>query len=133
VTAKGKVLLNDQPVAGATVSFSPKTPGQGTMAAGTTDANGEFSLSTGTASGALPGEYRVAVSKVAGADVAGSSPDDMIKMMKEQMGPDGTMPKAAPAPKSELPAKYANPDTSGLSFTVTTDASKNVFEIKLTE
>ena len=134
VPAKGKVLLNDQPVAGATVTFSPKTTGQGNMATGTTDSNGEFSLASGTAPGALPGEYRVAVSKTSGgmAVEGGAKPEDMMKMMKDKMGPTGK-PKPSAKPKSELPEKYANPDTSGLSFTVTTDAAKNVFEIKLTE
>lgn len=63
-TVKGRVLLDGQPVAGATVLFMPDPDGQGRPATGTTDSDGYFYLTTYRRDdGALPGTYRIVVSK----------------------------------------------------------------------
>ena len=115
VPTSGVVTYQGQPVAGAQVNFM--APNAARAAYGVTDAEGRFRLSTyGKEDGAVPGSHPVTVAKptetVTG---SGMSPDD----------PDGgyaaAMGQAArsPAPKSELPNKYANPQTSGLTAEVT--------------
>src|SRR5262245_17600189 len=62
VKVRGVVLLDDQPLAGATVTFLP-VAGTSRTANGRTDADGAFRLTTYTTNdGALPGEYIVTVS-----------------------------------------------------------------------
>ncbi len=57
---QGVVTLDGAPLSGATVSFMPV--GQGRAAAGMTDGDGSFQLTTfRTDDGALPGDYRVIV------------------------------------------------------------------------
>ncbi len=62
VPVRGRVLLDDVPVAGATVLLMPSKGGH--PASGLTDANGTFRLWTYKPyDGALPGEYKVVVAK----------------------------------------------------------------------
>jgi hypothetical protein len=73
-TVKGRVLLDGQPVAGATVLFMPDPDGQGRPASGMTDSDGYFVLMTyRQGDGALPGAYRIVVSKTEG---PAAPPDD---------------------------------------------------------
>lgn len=125
---KGKVTYNGQPVAGATVTFMPTT---GPLATGVTDSSGEFTLTTTGKPGAVLGKHRVGITKMAAAGeggAAGMTPDDMKKMQMEQMkgGGDETV-------KSEIPEKYADPKSSGLEATVSSNASENEFEYTLTD
>ena len=62
VAVRGRVLLDDIPVAGATVTLMPIEGGH--PAAGLTDANGAFRLTTFKRDdGALPGQYKIVVTK----------------------------------------------------------------------
>lgn len=73
-SVKGRVLLDGQPVAGATVLFMPDAEGQGRPASGTTDSDGYFHLTTfRRGDGALPGTYRIVVSKT---EVRSEPPDE---------------------------------------------------------
>jgi hypothetical protein len=125
--AKGKVTYKGQPVAGATVNF---VLSKGDVASGVSDASGNFSLSTRGRPGAIPGDYQVSVVKSAapsgGGPTSGPKPEDMFKTVAKK-GDAGS------AAKSELPEKFANAKSSGLSFTVSTDASKNDFKIDLND
>lgn len=114
----GKVSYNGQPVAGATVTFMPAS---GALATGTTDADGQFTLST------VEGEHKVFITKVTGgaANAENLTPDDMKKMQ--------TGDSAASTPKSEIPVKYNSPDMSELTRTVGSSASENQFEFELTD
>lgn len=122
VPVKGKVTYKGAPVAGATVTFIPSGTGQ--PATGQTDASGSYSLTTGTQPGAAVGQYKVTVTKYAASGSTQLTPEDMAKMQKE-----GKTLEA----KSEIPGKYAAPQTSGLQATVGQDASKNVFDFELTD
>ena len=107
----GVVLYNDAPMADATVTFHPKG---GTRAAfAKTGPDGTFQLTTFDANdGAMPGDYIVTVSKVT----------------DENEGPPSTdiaAPPRTPKMKSWLPAKYGDPKTSGLTFSVKADAENN--------
>lgn len=82
-TVKGRVLLDGKPVAGATVLFMPDPEGQGRPATGTTDGDGYFFLTTfRRGDGALPGTYRIVVSKT---EVMASPPDEDHASKKRAM------------------------------------------------
>lgn len=123
---------NGQPVAGATVNFTPKepaAPGQtqgqsGPQAASAvTDEQGRYQIGTfAKGDGALPGEYLVSVTKYEGGGPTGGSGSE------EEYRPP--LPGEEPiVPKNVLPQKYANPNTSGLSVKV--EAKSNTYDIKL--
>jgi hypothetical protein len=64
---KGRVTLDGQPVAGATVLFVPEPEVRGRPASAITDSDGNFCLTTYRAEdGAVPGAYRIVVSKTKG-------------------------------------------------------------------
>ncbi len=107
----GTVLLDGEPVEGATVNFLAGASAH--AATGTTDAKGEFSLTTMTMDkpGAVAGTYTVTISKYPASEAAETTPDDYLAQMQSGTG--------APAgPESELPAKYANPANWGFEATV---------------
>jgi hypothetical protein len=126
VTVTGTVLLNGNTVEGAEVSFQPKSTGPDSHPArGTTDASGKFTLKTyigpGTdVDGAIPGDYLVSVTKV---ESNSMTSQDMAKMT--------TSGKKIVPPKNLLPARYANPQKSKLTATVSADGSNDFkFELK---
>jgi hypothetical protein len=97
----GKVTYKGEPVTKGTVSFKPVDPA-GSPASGTIDADGSYSLqSNEPGDGALPGEYKVAVSTV--------TTDQILDYIPK---------KRVAKPKSPVPEKYANPETSGITRTV---------------
>lgn len=143
VSVSGTVTYNGTPLAGANVGFIPKDP-EGKAASGLTDADGKFQLSTylagsTQASGALPGDYEVSVSKYETS--LGFDPATGQSKMPQPTGkvdpatsqghvlPGGGM--MAP-PKQLVPAKYVNSKTSG--FTATVKPSGNdPFNFELTD
>lgn len=117
--ASGRLLLAGQPLAAATVTFRPE--GKGSGCAGISDSSGGFKLSTFAAGdGALPGKYRVTVTKFA----AGPPAPDV-----NSPGYAPPSDSAAP-PKSLLPETYADPAKSGLTAEVVAGKA-NVFEFDL--
>jgi hypothetical protein len=119
VPVKGTITLKGQPLAKATVSFQPD--GKGSGASGITDDSGGFVLSTFAAKdGAVPGKYKVAVTKM---DDTPSGKD---------MNDAGYAPPTAssPPPKSLVPEQYADPAKSGLTAEVATGAA-NAFDFDL--
>lgn len=117
--ARGRLTLAGQPLTGATVTFRPD--GQGNGCSGISDAAGAFRLATFTAGdGAVPGKYRVTVTKFA----AGPPAPDVN-------APGYAPPSAsAPPPKSLLADSYADPAKSGLTAEVVA-GKDNVFEFDL--
>lgn len=137
-TCEGTVTYKDAPVEGAKITM---TSSQG-MASGTTDASGHFKMEVVEAGKAWPGAQigtlKVAITKDAGgndtADIGNppADPNDQaaqeaymnkaleyqMKKMKEGGGDS--------VPKSLLPAKYANPTTSGLSVELTKEGKKDI-------
>src|SRR5438067_11806336 len=108
VSVSGRVLVDGRPAAGATVVFHRQGESNADAARpiGTTDANGEFHLTTQKANdGAVPGNYRVTVSWYAAAPAG-----------KRAAEGDG------PPPRNLLPEKYAKVETTPLEAIVT---SKN--------
>lgn len=131
VTYKGK------PVEGAQVAFNSTSNG-GRPAQGTTDAAGKAVLGTfSTDDGAMPGKYKVTVSKASGGDgtsdpslvtgalAATGGSGDMTKAYSSQVKADGSVKEA----ETTLPKKYSTTQTSTLEFTVGTPP--NDFKVDL--
>ncbi len=128
----GTVTFAGKPIAGATVTM--QTDGVKSQASlGFTDASGKFKMTTGGRPGVPVGNAKVGITKAAdstgGKATTDMKPEDMMKM---QMAAGGTTTKTEP-PKSEVPAKYADPTKSGLTAAVDANESKNVFEFNLVE
>lgn len=126
----GKITLEGAPVAGATVTFSPK--GSGPPATGKTNANGEYKLTTYDAEdGATAGDFVVLVVKSS----APASVDPDAGHDADGSGGEGdAMHAAQPAadePESALPRKYSRVEDSDLTATVSAGAP-NKFDFDLT-
>jgi hypothetical protein len=144
--ASGTVTFEDKPVEGATVLFIPQ---QGAPSMGVTDASGKYTISTRGQPGAAAAGYNVTVVKQSAEEtsapdavapqVAGGEPTDEEKKKFMQRSQEAQqqmvgemMASSKTLPKDLLPYKYSIPEGSGLHATVTTDASKNVFDFPLT-
>jgi len=157
IPAGGTVTYNGAPVANAQVGYYPADPESGRTAVAETDASGRFTLKTPLGStsspGAMPGEYKVTVLKMAQTNTV--SPADMKKnpaemtpaeqkaMMDKNLGmPDDTSKgkenadsskfKKMQDEKAGLPKQYADPTTTTLKATVKA-GDKNEVELKLTD
>jgi hypothetical protein len=108
---EGVVLLDGQPLVGASVQFVPQ--GTGRDATGQTDAGGKFTMSTfKPQDGVLPGEYKVVISPPLG------TPDRTAYASAEE-----AMAAAAKAPPKKasgpaVPQQYTRPDQTPLNETV---------------
>lgn len=112
-TVSGTVTLNNEPVAEAAVTFLPA--GGGPPEVAKTDATGRFTIS------AVPGRYKVTIAKY----VSEEQPAAAGGGEYQEVSPDVT-----PAPaRNVLPAKYADPSTSG--FEVEVKAGENNFTFNL--
>ena len=137
--AGGMVKYNGGPLAGANVTFMPD---KGPLAMAVTDLKGEFKLATGGMKGCALGPATVAVS-IPGADDSGSTPPGMgssspktaaeFAEMSQKMAEAtiASQKEASTKKKSLIPSKYKDTKTSGLSYTISSDASKNQFTIEL--
>jgi hypothetical protein len=127
--AGGTVTYKGNPVAGATVMF---TPAKGTPCDGITDESGKYSVSYRGKPGAPVGPCRVTVTKPPKSEFslgqAATTPEDLAKLSAAAAA---SPPKPAPKDKDAIPAKYARVETSGLTVEVTADAAKNAFDFKL--
>jgi hypothetical protein len=111
----GVVTLDGQPVKNARVRFVPDSPDKGRPATGDTDANGAFKLSTvQSGDGIIPGAYKVDLSS--------------LETVTTEAKDKGQLEAA-----SEIPAKYHDTKTSGISFTIGNGDSGKTLEIKLTK
>lgn len=126
--AGGTVTMQDAPLSGANVTFIPES---GPVAVGQTDDQGKFTLSTGGRSGAPVGNCRVSIQLSAPSDDLSSlSSEEQMRELTKQMG--ATQGKFGEKDqKSLVPEKYSKAETSGLAFTVSSDASENDFKIAL--
>jgi hypothetical protein len=105
VTVEGVVLLDGQPLAGATVRYVPLDE-KGQSANGLTKDDGTFRLTClNGLDGALPGEYKVVITHAVGQEVeVPASPEEAQrladKMMRGGVGKKkaGSRPKKQPSP-----------------------------------
>ena len=119
VPAAGIVTLNDVPVEGASVSFSPKSGTPDTRSASaTTDKNGKFIATTlDYGDGMSPGEYLILVTKTTTVTSGTLSTDEKKIRDNRQV-------------TNHLPSKYGSKDTTDLTVTIPAKGNKNI-ELKL--
>ncbi len=112
VRVRGTVTFQGKPFSGAVVTFHPVAP-DGVAAVGATDRFGKFDLKTpGMGNGALIGEYRVTVTKMASEEKM-MTPDE-AKQYTSKTGKPPPEPKVA----NLAPPQYASPQTTPLTATV---------------
>lgn len=123
----GRVTHKGQPVADAEVSFqNPESP---RAAYGRTNARGEYRLTTlSNNDGAVAGEHTVTIVKI-------ERQESTVEMSPDEPGEayDAAMQATTAGTatvKSELPAEYADPATSGLKRRVAPGAA-NTFDFDL--
>ena len=117
----GTVTFKGAPLEGAQVIFVPTAKG-GQAATGLTDAAGKYSVGTYQAKdGAQEGEYRIKIIKTDAKQVSAAGKPVSLSHEEEQ----AQYVEGAPAepPKSLIPAKYDNEGTSGITHTVTKQAT----------
>lgn len=127
----GTVTQGGKPVADANVSFHLKDGSQGAI--GVTDASGNFTLTTFTSGdGAVAGEHVVTVTKFDRPKIVPRGDGSIADTGDEKEAPEegGKSRRDDAEPKSLLPAKYADPKTSGLTATVS-ESGENKFEFKV--
>lgn len=130
----GTVKLNGKPIDGAMITF--QLEGGKQNAIGTTDKNGEFSLSMfRPGDGAIPGQYKVSIKKEEAAPAPTNVPPPgqigSAELAADYAPPVEAKGSTGGKKKSEVPEKYGNDQTSGLRATVTESASSNKFDFDL--
>jgi hypothetical protein len=129
---RGTIVYRGKPVAGASVAFL--APGAPRLAVGTTDDAGRFSLTTYEPDdGAVLGTHVVTVQKLAmqpgpSYEVPGDGKFDNAAI-ERAMQEAAMRVEAAEKAGSELPARYANHNTSDLRLEVV--EGENDFKIEL--
>ena len=119
----GTVTYNGSPLADANLNFQ-LADGSGASVA-KTDAQGKYSVQTFVSGdGARPGEYKVAITKF---ETIESDPNQVPTDSEEYAPPSGD--EQAPPAKNLLPPKYADPNNSGLTATVTEGDNTVDFEL----
>ena len=115
----GTVTYQGEPLAGATVSFSPKTEGEGNTGFAKTDAQGFYQLQTTQGrvnAGTTPGEYYVTIIKVESVGTGKMVVEDGITREEEKT-------------VSRIPEKYSSIE-AGLTATVAKKRNEFDFELE---
>jgi hypothetical protein len=112
VPVSGRITLNSIPLCGAQVVFIPLHGAGGALsAAGSTDQNGEYTLTAATYSGVVPGDYKVLIEHYTMSDGSPLQVDAAIGGL-EQMKMLGQV-------KQSLPPMYASLEATTLTALVT--------------
>ena len=123
VAVKGRVTLDGKPVSAATVLFVPEDGESCRPASGMADGDGYFHLTTNRPEdGALPGAYRIVVSKTAGL----ATPPDSNRASKKRALEYRERTASRRHGQQLLPARYGDPATTPLRCTVPASDVVNV-------
>lgn len=126
----GNVKMHGAPLANATVAFAPVQQGQ-TTAVGTTDAQGNFQLTTYEfGDGAAEGTYKIIITKSAVAASPSSSSSAGDHGADDPTANAHTPSGAARSAQSLVPPQYGKKDTTPLSEEVKASGN-NHFELKI--
>jgi hypothetical protein len=128
--AGGTVTRNTKPIEGAQVTFAYD---DGNFASGYTDKAGKFQLTyQNRPGGAVPGKCKVTVSKKGGGTsittpaILDTPPKSAEDMKKKKEAQEEVMRKATEQAQAKSPDDFVK---TGFVFEITTDESKNNFEI----
>jgi len=126
VAAEGVLTWEDgKPVSQATIVFLPNDP-QGKQASGLTGKDGAFTLTTYNQNdGAVPGDYKIIVTKGSVSVAETPQEKDPTKLMKEFYEKSKDGPK-----KGAVPDIYANPKTTPLKWRVEAGGAKINLKLK---
>lgn len=123
----GTVTYQNQPLAGAQVTFNPQAP-DGKAAFGRTDDNGVYELTTFEAGdGAVAGKYTVTIQKYETPEITGTEGSE-----EEYVPPEATNAPPPEPPKNLAPQKYSNVRTSDLQADVS-QGGDNTHDFTLTD
>ena len=122
VPVSGTVTMDGKGLNGATVMFIP-TSGQAVDAGGLTDEAGKYELKSGEGkgTGALPGEYRVVVTRL-------TKPDGSVVPPSPEKSPMQLMTEENA--KESVPAQYSDLLRSKLKATVAAGGGTHDFPLK---
>ena len=111
VPVKGKITLDGEPIADASITLSPNSTGDEARSCGaTSDKDGNFTLQTLRANdGAFPGEYTISVRKMV---------PDKTYTDEEYAEANAKGVSLKINAQNTLPRKYENAATSGLKATI---------------
>lgn len=123
-TVTGTVKIDDQPVS-STCAISFVNLEKGFTASARTDSSGNYTLKSKDSENIPVGKYSVTVS-LADSGAAEPSPEEAMEQAMAQQESGG---EVAPPASGVIPAKYASPGSSGLSFEVKEGA--NTIDIPL--
>lgn len=125
VKAAGVVTCDGQPLEGASIVLMQDS---GTnFARGISDARGRFSLAAyETKSGAVPGTYKVTVSKTVTIEKATPSQVPTTLAADSQHAAEGDEGRGNASWVNDLPAKYNSPVTSGLTVTIPEEGTSDI-------
>ena len=115
----GKVTFQRKPIAAALVRFS--NPKAGIDVVASLDADGRYTVVTGDRKGLPEGQYQVAVMP--------KLDFSKVKCDKDGRPLPSTMPSALERNPPNIPGKYRDPATSGL--TVTVKPESNTFDLDM--
>ena len=119
-TVSGTVTSGGKPLTEATVTFFGETVGD--TATSPLQEDGTYTLKYGKGFSVPIGDYRVAITTGSAASSGGGAPDPESLMQTVDAGS---------ALESKIPAKYTNPETSGLIAIVKEGTNSNVdFDLK---
>ncbi|MFN4921375.1 MAG: hypothetical protein ACK5TG_03100, partial [Planctomyces sp.] len=119
--------LSGKPVANADVTFIHDESKR--AAFGKTNAEGVYKLTTFAANdGAVEGKHSIKVVDIP----APAATPALADTESPEYQPPGIGQDTMPKPKSNLPAKYSDPATSGLFGVVNADGGENVIDLQLT-
>ncbi|MDR3233348.1 MAG: carboxypeptidase-like regulatory domain-containing protein [Planctomycetaceae bacterium] len=123
VFVSGTVMIDGAPMEGVNVIFSPVNPNEGHTAGGTTDAKGNFKLTTGglkAGKGAVAGKYNVLFEK---------STNEGFGLSSEEYNKRYSF--SSPRIIYQIPLKYSSPSTAGIEPVSVESGGKNDFAFAL--